>query len=57
MCTAHSFGTHISESTGTKFHMEVIQYNLQFVTKLGEVSGDDFTCAIIHTKATENNKQ
>jgi hypothetical protein len=31
--------------------MEVIQYNLQFVTKLGEVRSDDFTSMIIHMKA------
>jgi len=56
MCTANSFGTHIPESTCTKFHMEIIQYNLQLVTKLGEVRTDDFTSMFIHTKATENNK-
>jgi hypothetical protein len=56
MCTANSFGTHIAESTGTKFHMEFTQYNPQFVTKLGEVRSDDFTSTIIHMKAIENNK-
>jgi len=36
--------------------MEVTQYNLQFVTRLGEVRHDDLTSTIIHTKAIENNK-
>ena len=34
----------------------LIQYSLQFVTKLGEVTSDDFTSTIIHVKAIENNK-
>jgi len=36
--------------------MEVIQYNLQFATKLGEGRSDDFTSVITHMKAIENNK-
>jgi len=36
--------------------MEVIQYNLQLITKLGEVRSDDFASTTIHTKAIENNK-
>lgn len=36
--------------------MEVIQYNLQFVTKLGEVRSNGFTSTIIHMKAIENNQ-
>ena len=56
MCTANSFDTSISESKGTKFHMEVTQYNLQFVIDMGEVRRDDLTSIIIHMKAIEDNK-
>jgi hypothetical protein len=50
VCAVQIALVYISESTGTKFHMEVIQYNLQVVTKLDEVRDSDVTSMIIHWK-------
>jgi hypothetical protein len=51
VCAVQTVLVYISEFTGTKFHMEVTQYNLKVVSKLDEVRNDDFTSTIIHWKA------